>query len=44
MKRRDAARTQQAQVSQQEAKNQSARANYDRAVKTCLEARNYSVN
>ena len=44
MKRRDAQRTQQAQAAQQDANAQSQRANYDRAVKTCLEARNYSVN
>jgi len=44
VRRRDAQRTYQAQVAQQDAANQDKRANYDRAVKTCLEARNYSVN
>lgn len=44
MRRVDQERTQQAQVAQQDAATQAQRANYDKGVKTCLEARNYSVN
>jgi hypothetical protein len=44
IRRRDQAIANQQQAAQQEATAQGTRANYDRAVKTCLEARNYSVN
>ena len=44
IRRRDQAIANQQQAAQQAATAQGNRANYDRAVKTCLEARNYSVN
>jgi len=44
MRRRDQERSYDQQVAQQDAAVQGQRANYDRAVKTCLEARDYSVN
>jgi uncharacterized protein YcfJ len=44
VRRRDAENARNDQRAQNEANVQGQRANYDRAVKTCLEARNYSVN
>lgn len=44
VRRRDAEYARNQQRAQNEANVQGQRANYDRAVKTCLEARNYSVN
>jgi outer membrane lipoprotein SlyB len=44
VRRRDAEYARNQQRAQNEAAVQGQRANYDRAVKTCLEARNYSVN
>jgi len=44
IRRRDQQIANQQQAAQQDAAAQSQRGNYDRAVKTCLEARDYSVN
>jgi|SRR5262245_6973007 len=44
VRRRDQQIARDQQRAQNEAAVQGQRANYDRAVKTCLEARNYSVN
>lgn len=44
MRRRDQAIANQQTAAQQDAAVQGQRANYDRAVMTCLEGRNYSVN
>jgi YMGG-like Gly-zipper len=44
MRRRDAAAANAQANAQAKAANDSQRSNYDRAVKTCLEGRNYSVN
>jgi len=44
VRKRDAEIARNDQRAQNEANVQGQRANYDRAVKTCLEARNYSVN
>jgi len=44
VRRRDQRIAQEQQTAQQQANIDGQRANYDRAVKTCLEARNYSVN
>src|SRR5262249_23654359 len=43
-RRRDQAIADQQQAAQQKANTDGQRANYARAVKTCLEGRNYSVN